>query len=71
MLESWVRISLTAWDARLLCSLCCAGSGFCDGLIARSEESYRVCDLETSTFMRPRHDMSCCITKNKTWVTNE
>jgi len=23
--------------------VCCVGSGFCDGLITRSEESYRMC----------------------------
>jgi hypothetical protein len=23
--------------------VCCVGSGLCDGLITRSEESYRVC----------------------------
>jgi len=36
----------------------CAGRGLCDGLITRSEESYRlwcvvVCDLETSWMRRP------------------
>jgi hypothetical protein len=38
----------------LVCVVCCAGSGLCDELNSRSEESYRVCviivcDLETST----------------------
>jgi len=41
-------------DIRLFC-LCCVGSGLCDEMITRSEESYMVCvcpnvfDLETST----------------------
>jgi hypothetical protein len=30
-------------DARLLCLLCCVGSGICDKPITCSEESYRVC----------------------------
>ena len=39
-------------DIHLLCWLCCVGSGMCDGLITRTQESYRlcvyVCDLVTS-----------------------
>ena len=52
-LRSWVRIPLGAWifvccDCRVL-----SGTGLCDELITRPEESYRlccvvVCDLETS-----------------------
>jgi hypothetical protein len=41
-------------DARLCISLCCVGSGVCDGLITHTEKSYRVCVLETSTMMRTR-----------------
>ena len=43
-----------------VCSDCCvlSGRGLCDGLITRTEESYRlwcivVCDLETSRMRRP------------------
>ena len=52
LLRSWVRIPPEAWK---LCCECCvlSGRGLCDGLIIRSEESYRlwrvvVCDQETS-----------------------
>jgi hypothetical protein len=45
--------------------MCCVGSGLCDGLISRSEESYSVCvcvclivcDLETLTVRRPRSEL--------------
>ena len=33
----------------LMLVVCCVGSGLCDKLITRSEDSYRVCNLETST----------------------
>ena len=53
LLRSWVRIPPRAW--MLVCCECCvlSGRGLCDGLIIRSEESYRlwrvvVCDQETS-----------------------
>jgi len=43
-----------------VCCECCvlSGSGLCDGLITRIEESYRlwcvvVCDLQTPSMMRP------------------
>ena len=49
----WVRIPPGAWI--FVCCECCvlSGRGLCDGLITRSEESYRmwrvvVCDQETS-----------------------
>ena len=52
-LRLWVRIPLGAW--MFVCCKCCvlSGRGLCDGLIIRSEESYRmwrvvVCDQETS-----------------------
>jgi hypothetical protein len=49
--------------------VCCLGSGLCDELISRSEESYRVCvcvyvcDLETSTMKRPGPDLACSATE--------
>ena len=53
LLRSWVRIPPGAW--MFVCCECCvlSGRGLCDGLIIRSEESYRlwcvvVCDQETS-----------------------
>jgi hypothetical protein len=60
-------------------SLCCVGSGLCDGLISRSEEACRarvcvrlivymcliVCDLETSTNRRPKLELGCCATEEK------
>jgi len=51
LLKLWVRILLGAW--MFVCCECCAlsGRGFCDELIIRPEESYRlwcvVCDLKT------------------------
>ena len=53
VLRLWVRIPPGAWI--FVCCECCvlSGRGLCDGLITRSEESYRmwrvvVCDQETS-----------------------
>ena len=53
LLRLWVRIPPGAWI--FVCCECCVLSsrGLCDGLIIRSEESYRlwrvvVCDQETS-----------------------
>jgi len=58
LLRSWVRIPPGAWMS--VCCECCvlSGRGFCDELITRPEESYRlccvaVCDLETSRMRRP------------------
>ena len=49
--------------------VCCVGSGLRDELIARSEESYRMCvpecDLETSTMRRPRPMLGCWTTEKK------
>ena len=57
LLRSWVRIPPRAWMS--VCCECCvlSGRGLCDGLIIRSEESYRlwrvvVCDQETSQARR-------------------
>jgi len=48
----WVRIPPGAW--MFVCCECCvlSGRGLCDGLITRTEESYRLwrvvlCDQET------------------------
>jgi len=57
----------------LLFVVCCAGSGLCDELITRSEESYCMCvcvfltvfDLETSTVKRSRPELDCSDTKEK------
>ena len=53
LLRLWVRIPPGAW--KFVCCECCvlSGRGLCDGLIIRSEKSYRmwrvvVCDQETS-----------------------
>ena len=57
LLRSWVRIPPRAW--MFVCCKCCvlSGRGLCDGLIIRSEESYRLwrvvlCDHETSQARR-------------------
>ena len=57
LLRLWVRIPPGAWI--FVCCECCvlSGRGLCDGLIIRSEESYRmwrvvVCDQETSQARR-------------------
>jgi hypothetical protein len=47
--------------------VCCVGSGVCDELITRTEESYRVrvcvclivCDIETPITRRPRPELGC------------
>jgi hypothetical protein len=41
----WIANSNPAedMDARLLCFLCCLGSGVCEGLISRLDDSYWVC----------------------------
>ena len=57
LLRSWVRLPPRAW--MFVCCECCvlSGRGLCDGLIIRSEESYRlwrvvVFDHETSQARR-------------------
>jgi hypothetical protein len=42
LLGLWVRIPLRHGCLPLVIVVCCVGSGFCDGLITRPEESYRV-----------------------------
>ena len=61
LLRSWVRIPPGAW--MFVCCECCvlSGRGLCDGLIIRSEESYRmwrvaVCDQVTSYARRLKPD---------------
>ena len=58
LLRLWVRIRPGVW--MFVCYECfvLSGSGLCDGLITRPEESYRlwcvvVCDLEPSWLRRP------------------
>jgi hypothetical protein len=57
LLRLWVRIPREAW--MFVCCECCvlSGRGLYDGLITRTEDSYRlwrvvVCDLETSKTRR-------------------
>jgi hypothetical protein len=66
--------------------VCCVGSGLCEGLSTRSEDSYRICvflilcDLETSTLRRPWPDFGFFATEKemvagsqsgtKTWITS-
>ena len=57
LLRFWVRNPPGSWI--FVCCVCCvlSGRGLCDGLITRSEESYRlwrvvVCDQETSKTRR-------------------
>ena len=42
--DCWDRGFEFCWGhgCPILCFLCCVGRGFCDGMITRSEESYRV-----------------------------
>jgi hypothetical protein len=74
LLRSRFRIPLRAWI--FVCYvfvLCCVGSGLCHELIPRSEEFYLlcvcvcvyliVCDLETTTMMRPMSELGCCAAK--------
>ena len=73
-LDYWNRGFESRWRhgcSSVVFVVCCVGSGLCDGLITRSEESYgvRVClilrDLGTSTMSRPRPDLGCCATEEK------
>ena len=72
LLRSWVRIPPRAW--MFVCCECCVLSGrcLCDGMIIRSEESYRlwrvvVCDHETSqaTRLKPARGLQ---NTNPQWV---
>jgi len=60
-----VRIPQRHGSSSFAFLVCCAGSGLCDELITRSEESCRLCvcliecDLETSTRRRPRPELVC------------
>ena len=51
----------------LLLVVLCVVSGFCDGLISLSEESYDcvcVCDIETAV-RRSESELGCCTTERK------
>jgi len=64
-LRFWVRISPGAWMSAC-CERCVlSGSGLCDTLFTRPEESYRlwyVCYLETSRMRRPWPALGCSAT---------
>jgi len=55
--------------------VCCLSSGLCDELITRPGESYRicvcliVCNLKTSTNVRPKPDLGRCTRKNSAQAT--
>ena len=73
LLILWVRIPPGAWMC--VCCECCvlSGRGFCDGLITRPKESYRlwcvvVCDLETPWMGRPWPTGGCCAKKKITFT---
>jgi hypothetical protein len=70
LLSLWVLIPPSAW--MFVCCECCvlSGRGLCDGLITRSEESYRMwrvvlCDLETSWMRRSWPTGGCCDKKKE------
>jgi hypothetical protein len=64
-----VSVLRCTYFACLVFVVCCVGSGLCDGLITRPEESYRVrvcvcvCVLQTSTLRRPGPESGCWATK--------
>jgi hypothetical protein len=63
LLGLWVRIPPDAWMF-VSCELCMlSGTGLCDGLITRPEESNRVseCDREASIMRRPWPTNDCCV----------
>ena len=74
LLRSWVRIPPGAW--MFVCCECCvlSGTGLCDELITRPEDSYRlccvvVCDLETSRMDAPyKYDISRLYVNNLTLI---
>ena len=73
LLRLWVRIAPGAWI--FVCCECCvlSGRGFCDELITRPDESYRlwcvvVCDLETSWMRRPCPNGGCCAKNKQTYL---
>jgi len=75
LLRLGVRIQLRVWTSVLVFVICCACSGICDELIARSEEYFRpcvcliLCDVETSTTRRPRHEFGRCVSGKEKFVT--
>jgi hypothetical protein len=74
LLRLWFRIPLRAWMS--VCSECCVlpGTGLCEELIARPEESYWlwcvvVCDLEISWMRRPLPNGGRLRQNIKKWCT--
>ena len=73
LLRLWVRITPGAWMS-VYCECCVlSGSGLCDALITRPEESYRLwrvalCDLETSRTRRPWPALGRSATGKKNFV---
>jgi hypothetical protein len=72
LLDSWDRsFEYRFWRgfSSVLFVVFCVGSGLCDWLITRPEQSYRlcvcltVCDLETSTVRRPSPEVGCWVTE--------
>jgi hypothetical protein len=73
LLRLWVRIPPETWT--FVCCECCmlSGTGLCDELITRPEESYRlwcvvVCDLETSWMRRLWPTGGCRAKKKLYWL---
>ena len=70
LLRLWVRIPPGAWMF-VCCEFCVlSGRGFCEELITRPEESYRLwcvvlCDLETSRMRRPWPALGRSATRKK------
>ena len=70
LLGLWVRIPPGAWMS-VSCECCVlSGTGLCDRLITRPEESYRLwcvaeCDLETSRMRRPWPTGGCCAKRRR------
>jgi hypothetical protein len=59
LLGLWVRIPPGTWMS--VCCECCvlSGRGLCDGLITRTEESYRVWSWSLGKMRRPRPPRGC------------
>jgi hypothetical protein len=68
LLGSRARNPLRAWMF-VCCVVCCVRCGQCDGLITRSEASCQVCvsvcELETSKTRRPRPNLGCFATEER------
>jgi len=67
-LDRWDRRFVSSWAhscSSLVLVVCCVGSGLCDGLIAGSEESYRVCVNVCVTWCLIERDLE--ISKRGNW----